>query len=59
MAQAKPKPDYYTVAEAQRILRYGKSTMYKLLKSGALPSKGKGKLRRIPRWAVEMQPQER
>lgn len=47
------KPQYYTVAEAQRILRYSKATMYRLLKSGALPSRGRGRLRRIPRWAVE------
>lgn len=48
--------EYYTVAEAQDILGYSKSTMYKLLGSGALPSFGKGRLRRIPRWAVLMPP---
>lgn len=49
--------EYLTIAEAQAILRYSKATMHRKLRSGEIPSRGKGRLRRIPRWAVEM-PQE-
>jgi excisionase family DNA binding protein len=49
--------EYYTVAEAQAILRYSKATMYRKLRTGEIPSRGAGRLRRIPRWALEM-PQE-
>lgn len=48
-----PSPEWLTIAEAQALLRYGKTTMHKLLRSGEIPSRGKGRLRRIPRWAVE------
>ncbi len=65
MLASEPKPrrrtvahEYYTVAEAQAILRYSKATMYRLIRSGELPSKGKGRLRRIPHWALDTQ-QER
>jgi excisionase family DNA binding protein len=47
-------PVYYTIKEAREILRYSEATMYRLLRRGEIPSKGTGKLRRIPRWAVEM-----
>ena len=62
-SEAKPRRptaahEYYTVAEAQAILRYSRATMYRLIRSGALPSKGKGRLRRIPHWALDI-PQER
>lgn len=51
-------PEYYTLKEAREILRYSRTTIWRLLRSGALPSRGVGKLRRIPRWAIEMRQQE-
>jgi excisionase family DNA binding protein len=36
-----------TVAEAARMLSYGKRTLYRLIQSGELPSIGSGRLLRI------------
>lgn len=48
MVDAAVKNDWLTVEEISRTLRVGKVTLYKMLRSGAIPSRRFGKSIRIP-----------
>lgn len=53
----KPPPpiqEYYTVEEAAAVLGYSRATMYRLIARGEIPTRGVGRLRRVPRFALVM-----
>jgi excisionase family DNA binding protein len=46
-------PDFLTVEEAAKVLRLGRTAMYRLVRAGVIPSERFGKQFRIPRVALE------
>jgi excisionase family DNA binding protein len=47
-----PEPAFYTAAEAAELLRYNRVTVYRLLRSGAIPATRISAGWRIPRVAL-------
>lgn len=41
------RPLQVTIGEAARILRYSKRTVYRMIRAGELPARGRGRLLRI------------
>ena len=51
MTAAPPAP--YTVAEAARLLRVGRDTIYRAIERGEIPNAGISTVVRIPRWFID------